>query len=253
MINSRSASQSAEVQAQSNDSSSKAQHDTQNKTKPSQGQLTTAPGTRPKRFHFTDAYDLFLTCAVRKEDAHIPKWADLEPTYEGVLKAFLKHVPPTAFMYMNHLLTKTLIDRVMRLISMRRAANKKTLAASGITKEFVEKESLLDDLILEIDEEAEATRVLRERKSENEQSLTKAEEFIWQKALKLASKTDERDNKERLQSKVRPKKRTKREQLSRSDDAIGNFLIEQARESQRLDAERVKLERERLDVQRKGS
>ncbi|PXF39772.1 hypothetical protein BWQ96_10520 [Gracilariopsis chorda] len=130
--------------------------------------------TKLKRFRFTETFDLFLLRAVRKEDPHIPKWGELESVSEIVLETFLKRVPSTVFIYMNHPSTKTLIDRFKRLVSMRKADNTRSMASSGIAKTYLEKESLLDDLILEMDERAEATRLMKEEQNMNEKRLIRA-------------------------------------------------------------------------------
>lgn len=69
----------------------------------------------------------------------------------------------------------------------RREHVKRNASASGISEEYGEKEVLLDDLILEIDEKHEAENALREEKNANEKRLLLAGEKIRDQALRRRS------------------------------------------------------------------
>ncbi|PXF42692.1 hypothetical protein BWQ96_07578 [Gracilariopsis chorda] len=127
------------------------------------------------------------------------------------------------------------------------------MASSGIAETYGEKQSLLDDLILEMDERAEATRVLKEEQNMNEQRLIRVGESIRERALKRSSITDRIDSTRSQESMVPAKKRMRKSKPSTPDDAISTFLSKQAQEQQRLDADRVKIERDKFELQQKES
>ena len=123
--------------------------------------------TYPKRKRFfSETYDLFLLRPVRGADAHIPDRGMAETLYQEVLKTFMKQFPTADYNHLHKPSGKTLWDRFRRLVSHRRASVRWTPAASGIIEKHGEKEELLDDLIMEVDEKEEAATA-----GKNEQNL----------------------------------------------------------------------------------
>ncbi|KAI0560678.1 caldesmon isoform X1 [Gracilaria domingensis] len=199
-----------------------------------------------RRFRFTDTYDLFLLRAVRKEDAHVAKWGHTETAFDKVLQTFLSQVPSPVFLYTKKPSTKTLVDRFKRLIALRRSAVKQNESASGIAEVFGEKEELLDDLILEMDEKAEQLREEKEQQNKKERRLIEAGEIIRMSALKRASRGNSSGSE--THNKANERQKRVRHDTS-SGDAISQYLEKQANMKNRVDTERLQIERDRMEAE----
>ncbi|CAN8072456.1 unnamed protein product [Agarophyton chilense] len=137
-----------------------------------------------KRFRFTETYDTFLLRAVRSVDAHLPDRVNTERLYKQVLKTFMQQVPGVVFQHLHAPSCKTLSDLFKRLIAQRRDYVKRTSTASGFVEQHGDKEGLMGDLILEIDEIEETCRVEKDEITQLEQRFVAAGEEIRSLALK---------------------------------------------------------------------
>ncbi|KAI0556720.1 rab11 family-interacting protein 1-like isoform X1 [Gracilaria domingensis] len=206
--------------------------------------------TKLKRFRFSDTYDLFLLRSVRDADAHVPQWGETESLFDKVISTFMTLVPHRAFTCMHKPSKKTLIDRFKRLVCARREQNKVNERASGIAEEYGEKENLLDDLILEIDERTEQTRQEKAELQAKETKLIEAGEMIRSKALNRSSKLKRKNHDVTGPESSFHSKRVKQVDALQSDDAITTLIMEQSREQQKRESERIRVEQERLEVEK---
>lgn len=78
------------------------------------------------------------------------------------------------------------------MISRRRLGVKRNAASSGITKVHEQRETLLDDLILEIDEHTEGERAEKDGRLEKEKKLVQAGEAVRNMALNRNERSAER-------------------------------------------------------------
>ena len=174
-----------------------------------------------KRFRFIESYDLTLLKAVRCVSAHISEWGKAEALYEEEFKLLQQDIPRAVFVHSQKPSGKTLSDRFKRLIARRREEVKKTMAASDISERHGEKEFLLDNLIIEMHEKEEATRVEKELQSNKEKKLVAAGEGIRERALKRTN--NDADNVQEDGSSARSsakKTRARRNEVVHSDDEV---------------------------------
>ena len=78
--------------------------------------------------------------------------------YEEAVKLLIAAAPPRSLQGISEPTWKSLRDRFKKVAADRRDKNKKPQAASGIVEEGGEREVLLDDLILAMDEHEEENR-----------------------------------------------------------------------------------------------
>ncbi|KAI0561782.1 apoptotic chromatin condensation inducer in the nucleus isoform X1 [Gracilaria domingensis] len=145
---------------------------------------------------------------------------------------------------------KTLIDRYKRLLCARREQNKINEKASGIAEIYGERENLLDDLILEIDEKAETARREREELEAKELRLIEAGEMIREKALHRSSQL-KRDNENQSSASQPSSKKSRQSERPQPDEAITKMIMEQSVEQDRREQQRFTLEQERLEVEKR--
>ena len=134
------------------------------------------------------------------------------------------------------------------ILSKRRAEVKLTAAASGIVEVYGEKETLLDDLILEIDEHSEQERAEKGKRLEKEEKLKEAGENIRNMALKRSS----RDMGKETTNGVSPGGPKTRRRISYdSDDETTEAIVKDMKLRREQEDRRFKLEEKRLDLERK--
>ena len=207
-----------------------------------------AIGKKLKRFRFLETYDVFLLRAVRVSDAHIPEHGQTDALYGKVLTAFMEQVPAVVFTNMHRPSKKTLSDRFKRLVQQRRQAVKVNLAASGIIEPHGDKEVLLDDLILEIDEKEEASRAEKDERKETERKLIAAGDSIRTQALQRKSTDPSVDD--TVDGRDSAKKRKRRSEVVISDDDVTSSILQQSSERQTLEHKRIEIEEKRLELDR---
>ena len=216
----------------------------------------TQPPSKLKRFRFTVKYDLNLLKCIRAVNAHLPTWGKTDALYEEVRQLFLKAVPTALFEHSQRPSGKTLADRFKRLIRKRREDVKRTSSASGIIKEHVEQEQLLDDLVLEIDEKKESVRAENEEQTEKEAQLVAAWKSIREMALmrktNLSSVSEAGDAAgagDAGDSTTSSARKRKKREMSTSDDDIAASLIEQSAKRRHIETRRIDLEQERIEIE----
>ena len=85
--------------------------------------------------------------------------------FELAFSIFLSSSPEGCFDKIQEPTHKTLSDRFKKIVADHRAAVRANVAVSGITGVRSEREVLLDDIVLELDEWAEPRRSKREEKT----------------------------------------------------------------------------------------
>eukprot|EP00171_Calliarthron_tuberculosum_P002509 IDg2509t1 len=159
-----------------------------------------------KRFLFNEKLDFLLLKACMTAGNHVALWGKTQELFEKTLDC-------TA------------------------AANKKNSLASGISEKHGELETLLDDIIQQINEKLEDERTVREEKSTKERCLTEAEEMR------------ERAVKRQRRHISRSKSPTVR---SESDSDSESKLIFREMEARRVEQEaRRRIDEERLDLEKR--
>ena len=154
---------------------------------PSASLLTVTPSpaaTKLKGVRFADAADILLLKSISCSSAHLAAWGKKGALFEEVHKQFLGAAPAGVLAGRDRPSQKTLEDRFKTIVSRRRKAVKENAAASGIVEVYGEKETLLDDIILEMDEKAADNREERNEKSERERKLLEAGKSIRNAALR---------------------------------------------------------------------
>ena len=151
---------------------------------------------------------------------------------------------------------KSLRDRFKKVTAERRDKNAKNQAVSGIVEERGEREILLDDLILAMDEQEEEKRAERKEKTEKERRLVEAGEMIREQALRRASlegdgSVIEGDGSGSPSQSATPStRRTKRRIQYESDGEEKELMINELQQRREIDSKRLKLEEERLVVEK---
>ena len=155
--------------------------------------LPTAPNSIPitelrtKRFRLNDAFDIALCKAVSTSNAHRAPSGKKGAHFAEAHSFFLSTVPPVYLSDREPPTQKGNEDRFKMLIGKRRIEVKKTAAASGIVEEHGEKEMLLDDLILEMEDKIEQGKEKKGKRLEKEQKLKEAGEELRDLALKRSN------------------------------------------------------------------
>ena len=194
---------------------------------------------------------------MRGADAHIPDRGMAETLYQEVLKTFMKQIPTAVFNHLHKPSGKTLWDRFKRLVSHRRASVKRTAAASGIIERHGEKEQLLDDLIMEVDEKEEAARAEKNEQNLHEKRLVAAGESIRGMALKRKSSPNEEhgsdqvgEEAESAPSSAKKFKRLRNSELSHSDDKLSTGILAHVHGREEIERKKMVLEEQRVYLER---
>lgn len=148
----------------------------------------------PFRFRFFDPADLLLLKSVSAAGAHLAPWGQKGTLFEDAHKRFLAAAPATLINGREKPSQKTIVDRFKTLVAKRRDSNKENAAASGIVEDLGEREMLLDDFILEIDEKAEKDRAEKKERTQNEKKPGQAGENIRNAALRRQPGRDAEDS-----------------------------------------------------------
>ena len=143
------------------------------------------------RFRFSDSAGILLLKAVSVAKAHAALWGRKGLLFEGAHSTFLSTAPTGMLGRKEPSSQKSLEDRFKVLIGKRRADNKKSIASSGQVEVYAERETLIDDPILEIDEHMEGERAVKGERVEKEKRLAHAGEELRNMALQRAIRVEE--------------------------------------------------------------
>ncbi|PXF49215.1 hypothetical protein BWQ96_01004 [Gracilariopsis chorda] len=197
---------------------------------------TTPKTTKKKRIRFSAAWDLFLLKAISAVDAHTAPHGETQPRFEEALQIFLAAVPESWLATVTATSWKTLNDRFKKIISEHRKAVNCNAVASGIIEVRGERETLLDDLILEIDEFEERRRTERDEGTELDKRLVAAGAQMRARALSRERSLDRESGEESEQ------KRKKRPLIVDSDDEEQDMISAHIAARREIEGKRLKLE-----------
>ena len=111
---------------------------------------------------FSISLDVILLKSVLSVDAHLSAHGETKANFEEVLKLFEAGAPNGMFNRVSSPTWKSVNDRYKKLISDHRTAVKRNINASGIIEVRGEREVLLDDIVLAVDENDEKRRAERD-------------------------------------------------------------------------------------------
>ncbi|PXF49565.1 hypothetical protein BWQ96_00635 [Gracilariopsis chorda] len=141
--------------------------------------VTFAPGSgRKKRIHFSAGCYVLLVKAIKALDAHIAPHDEAQARLEEALALFFSPTSSGGLAVVCTPTWKTLSDRLKKVISSHRLAVGNNAVASGIIEEWGETGTLLDDIMLAIDEVDDRCCTERDERSELEKRLWAAREDI---------------------------------------------------------------------------
>ena len=115
--------------------------------------------------------------------AHVAPWKRKGLLFEEAHSTFHSTAPSSILGPKEPPSQKSLEDRFKVLIGKRRSDNKKSIASSGQVEVYAERETLLDGLILEIEEHVEEERAAKGERMEKEKQLALAGEELRNLAL----------------------------------------------------------------------
>jgi len=194
------------------------------------------PGSaRKKRIRFSAAWDVLLLKAVTAVDAHIAPHGEAQARFEEALTIFLSSGPPGGFDAICTPTWKTLSDRFKKVLCDHRQAVRNNAVASGIIEVRGERETLLDDVVLEVDELDEKRRTERDERTELDNRLLAAGEDVRARAL----------GRRIVEDAERKRRSVAVDSDSDEQDVIGEH-IEARRE---LDVKRARLDEDRLSFE----
>lgn len=154
---------------------------------------------------------------------------------------------------------KMVNDRFTRFIAKRRDAVKENTISSGIIEQYGEKKQILDDVILEMDENAEMLNAEKEKTSEDEKKLDNADEAIRDLALSRRTMSSTLQKKasdvegtngsnESILSSI--KNATKRRLFTEEVNGVEEAIVQEIKRPREHENAQVSLQRERLDFER---
>ena len=180
-------------------------------------------------------------------DAHRTPYGKLQEKYEAALALFLSSSPEGCFDTIQGPSYKTLSDRFKKVIADHGLAVRSNAAASGIIEIRGEREVLLDDIVLEMDEWAEQRRTEREEKTEFDKRLQGAGEEMREKALNRVSPNDGKGDSPSDGGVVRHKRRFS---VDQRDEEHRDLLAAHVKTKADMEQKRLKLDEERLEFER---
>lgn len=146
---------------------------------------------RKKRMRFNPSWDNILLKSVVHADAHLARHGESQNRFEQVLKCFDDQVPVEVWASTTKPTWKSLSDRFKKLISDHKVSRRINEGSSGIIEVRGEREELLDDIVLAIDDMEEERRNEREERTTMDKRLQEAGEAIRNRAVGGAGETTE--------------------------------------------------------------
>lgn len=178
-------------------------------------------------------------------DAHLAPHGATQARFEEALALFLSSAPSGGLQNVCAPSWKTLNDRFKKVISDHRLAVRNNAAASGIIEVRGEREQLLDDIVLAMDEWEEKRRSERDARTELDKRLMEAGEEIRSRAV--ARKDG--DASDKSPSEIR-KGRKRRAIAVESDDEEEDIIGEHIAARNEMEQKRFKVEEDRLNFEK---
>lgn len=158
--------------------------------------------------------------AITAVGAHVAPHGECQNRFEEALAILKSSLPLTALNNVSVPSWKTLNDRYKNIVSDHREAVKNNATASGIIEVRGEREMLLDDVVLAIDEFEEMNKTERDELTELDKRLRDAGEEIRAQAMRRGRQ--ESSHSERIDD-TSPSE-TRKRGISESDDEDLNMI-----------------------------
>lgn len=204
---------------------------------------------RKRRIRFSKAWDVLLLKTILVEEAHLARHGEAQNRFEDVLKRFIPSIPDDMWHTTTKPTWKSLNDRYKKIISDHRTATRANLAASGIVEERGEREQLLDDILLIVNENEEERRAERDERTEMDRRLKSAGEQIRNQAVGEIEHNNELPLSPPSSSNSAAVSASMRIGFE-SDDDERRLLDEHIKRMSEYEARRLKIEEERNILQR---
>ena len=236
-------------------------------------QTTSSPNTqhnigigRVKRFRFSERCDLLLLQAVALTGAHLAPHGEKMKRFEESLSSFVQAAKVQSEGY-SIPTCRTFISRFDNLIRKRRLAVRVNNDASGISENITEKDSILDDMILEIDDYLEQKQEEEQNRSATEAQLVEAGRAIRELACNRQVAMNEaddinsaeisnepQDSEDRIipNDEVTPPRRKRRRRSSvaiESDEECNRMFLKEMKLKRESEDKRTELEKQRLEIE----
>ena len=208
---------------------------------------TTSAAAKKRRIRFSSTWDILLLKAATAVDAHFAPHGEAQSRFEEALSPFKASLPNGSLDTVGAPTWKTLNDRFKKILSDHREAVKANAAASGIIEVRGERETLLDDVALEVDEWEEAKRAERDERTELDKRLIQAGEEVRTRALSRARSPTSAKSPGTASSTPSNRNRRKRALSSDSDDEDRNLMSEHIQARKLFEGKRLKIEEQRLE------
>ena len=196
--------------------------------------------------------------SVISTDAHLSPHGEAQGRFEETLSLFLSALPAGALEGICLPTWKTLSDRFKKIVADHKTETRSNATASGIIEIRGEREILLDDIVLSMNEWSEKRRSEREERTEQDRRLALAGEEIRNMAVgRQASPEIEAENGSRTEELVStPGSSTRRRGRKRhlsfdSDEEEKAFLNKHVTARLEMEKRRAQLEEDRLNLERK--
>ena len=213
---------------------------------PTQPSPRTPSPPKKKRIRFSHVWDVLLLKAVSAVDGHRTPYGKQQDKFESALSIFLSSSPEGCFDKIQEPGHKTLSDRFKKIVADHRPAVRANVAASGITEVREEREVLLDDIVLEMDEWAEQRRSEREEKTEYDKCLQEAGEQMRDRALSRISPPGMGDT----PSGSSAEKKKRRFAMDERDEEQQDLLSKHVKEKANMEQKRLKLDEECFEFEK---
>ena len=188
---------------------------------------------------------MLLLKAVISVDAHLAPHGATQRRYEEALALFVSSSSSGGLQNVCAPTWKTLNDRFKKVVSDHRLAVRNNAVASGIIEVRGEREDLLDDIVLAMDEWEEKRRSERDARTELDKRLMEAGKEI----RSMAVARNVRDASDKSPSEAR-KGRKRRAAVVESDDEEEDMIGEHIAARNEMEQKRIKLEEDRLNFEK---
>lgn len=208
---------------------------------------------KKRRLRFNTTWDIILLKAVVFGEAHLAKHGESQHRFEEVLKKFTAQLADNIWVNTTRPTWKSLNDRYKKIIADHRVARRQNESASGIVEIRGEREELLDDIVLAVDEMEEGRRTEREERTTMDRLLQDAGEEIRNRAVGGLVEQSTVDN------IITPPSSTNsvgasssRRRPFESDDEDRQLLDEHMKRMSDYESKKLKLHEEHMQFQRES-
>ena len=203
---------------------------------------------RTKRFRFSNAADIVLLKAVACANAYVSPWGRNGALFDEAYANFLQTASSALVCGKETPSQKSIEDRFKMIIARFRLDVKRNVASSGIMELYGELETLLDDLLLKIDEHGERERAGKDERLNMEKKLVEAGEEVRNMPLNMRDQSAGKTSDGVSPTAVPKASKTTRRIVDESDDQATNALQKYLEPRRKQEDRRFKLEEERYKI-----